>query len=128
MSMEPEHAPRKVSQSATLLAPAPVEMYMRGAKFTQNLCGCCEDLETCCIAFYLPCYAHGLLCQDVEASDECCQHCMLWCFASTCAGGLAPVLLGTMTRIRLRDKYGLAGDNCHGVQQLQAMCVTCMPA
>lgn len=105
--------PITIGRPAMLLAP--VSDQMRVDSLPGDLCGCCHDGETCCLAFCCSCCAHGVLCHDIEEKGYC-LHCMSWIVASSCiCPGVAPPLLGMFARIRLRDKYGLAGDRCEGM-------------
>lgn len=98
-----------------LPASAPPEhqtFYERGSLessgFSSGLCDCSdESCDSCCLAYCCPCHAHGLLCHDM--SGHYWVHCLSWLICATCPpAGLHPLLLlGTFTRVRLRDKYGL---------------------
>lgn len=119
-------APAEVVRPAMMLSPVPAQM--RVSSFPQEVLDCCDDGETCRMAFCCPCCAHGVLCHDIEESGYC-MHCILWLlFSLSCnnfmlshhflcfpAGGLVSILFSTMARIRLRDKYGLAGDKTTGM-------------
>eukprot|EP00892_Ulva_mutabilis_P001160 jgi/Ulvmu1/11044/UM007_0226.1 len=91
--------------------------------FSSGLFGCFDDANTCCISFCCPCHAHGLICHDI--SGEYWIHCLSWLVCASCPPeGLHPLLfLGTFTRIRLRDKYGLRGSVLEDV--LVHLCCHC---
>ena len=114
-SMPAPAPPGSASAGHPTMMLAPMPDRMRVDALPDAICGCCQDGETCCLAFFCSCCAHGVLCHDIEEKGYC-LHCISWILASSCIlPGIAPPFLGTFARIRLRDKYGLAGDKCEGV-------------
>jgi Cys-rich protein (TIGR01571 family) len=122
----------------TMLAQHPGQL--RVSSFPSGVFDCFDDAESFFLALCCPCCAHGVLCNDIEGKRYY-FHCLMWllcspsclpaahvhhfchhCFGMVCCKSmglcppLAPLLVGlsTYARIRLRDKYGLAGDTLTG--------------
>ena len=99
------------------IAPVPGEM--RVTAFPHDVFDCCDDGQTCRMAFFCPYCAHFVLCHEIKDDGDY-RNCIVWllsCIAlqpmvqSTCFyGGPVAVVLDTIDRTRLREKYGLAGD------------------
>lgn len=113
--------PAPIGAPVLTFGPTPNQMGMDTFSEEQELCGCCDDGETCCLAFFCGCCAHGMLCHDIQEQGYT-EHCLIWLVATMCIGGCAPPLLGTAARVRLRDKYGLHGSKLRGAFLLWLVC------
>ena len=159
-----------VGNQVMTIAPVPGEM--RVTAFPHDVFNCCDDGQTCRMAIFCPCCAHGVLCHEINGagyyrncivwllscitlqailqsasclvppwwvdSAPCAVCAVLWVYASTAPivcfyGGPVAAVLGTINRTRLREKYGLAGDECEGesheqgvaLDPLWARCIMC---
>ncbi|XP_065660450.1 uncharacterized protein LOC124817686 [Hydra vulgaris] len=69
--------------------------------FSNNICGCCNDLSTCLITYFLPCVTAGKNAQFVGES------CILYGLLSlTCIN----FYTDATTREKIRKKYGIEGS------------------
>lgn len=67
-------------------------------EFQNGLCTCYEDLETCAITYFCPCYTAG---KNAEAMGS---NCILFgCLAVT----PYRIISGAAIRNKIRDKYGI---------------------
>ena len=133
--------------------------------FPHDVFNCCDDGQTCRMAIFCPCCAHGVLCHEINGagyyrncivwllscitlqailqsasclvppwwvdSAPCAVCAVLWVYASTAPivcfyGGPVAAVLGTINRTRLREKYGLAGDECEGESYAQGVALDCL--
>jgi Cys-rich protein (TIGR01571 family) len=80
--------------------------------WTTGICGCCEEIESCCWAFWCPCVAFGRIVEILDQGSTACltggaifylihQH--------TCCGAL----YSCGYRTKLRQKYGLPEEPCN---------------
>merc|ERR1711931_328195 len=70
--------------------------------WNHGLCGCFDDIGTCIVTYFVPCYTHG---KNAEAVGESCLLCGL--------SLMVPLLdLFTMASIRskVREQHGIGGS------------------
>jgi len=90
--------------------------------WSSGLCDCFEDMESCFITWFVPCYQIGLNKANTDGRDcSCCD-----CFVSM--GG--PHTAIYFNRTQIRAKYGLMQDPCNDccVSAFCAACVVCQHA
>jgi Cys-rich protein (TIGR01571 family) len=78
-------------------------------EWTQTLCGCCNDWETCLCAFCCPCVVYGRNVRD-STSQSCCAAASLCCCAELgllCAVPRLGSIFGGMTRTTIRKNNGI---------------------
>jgi Cys-rich protein (TIGR01571 family) len=80
--------------------------------WTTGICGCCEEVESCCWAFWCPCVAFGRIVEIVdEGNTSCLTGGAIWYLIHqhTCCGAL----YSCGYRTKLREKYGLPEEPCN---------------
>lgn len=105
--------------------------------FSTGLCDCCtgpQAFQICLLSWLMPCFAHGLIAN--HASDGASGQqapCMLYTFGWACLSAIlkTPAVfttaLGTLSRGKLRAKYGLHQDGCAGADSSQLSCCCSVP-
>ncbi|XP_052237520.1 uncharacterized protein LOC127848889 isoform X1 [Dreissena polymorpha] len=74
-----------------------------GKEWSNHLCGCFNNINTCLQTFIVPCVTYG---QNVEASGEC--HCVVGALAA-----FVPIynwILWANSRGKIREMKGIRGD------------------
>lgn len=89
------------------------EMAEKDHYFSTNICGCCGDCKTFWFSFFCPCFQYGRnvnqfghppIFDSIDAGFNTFVYLFLGC--SCCLG----VVMGTVLRGDVRDKYGLKGN------------------
>ena len=68
------------------------------AQFQHGLCGCFDDIGTCIVTYFLPCYTAG---KNAEGMGE---NCLLYGIAELCGVGF---ITSALIRQKIREKYGI---------------------
>ena len=68
MQQQPQYGMGPLSQTTVIVQPQQVQVNMP-KYFSTGVCGCCDDLEICCIGTWVPCI---LGCQVASAMNESC--------------------------------------------------------
>ncbi|XP_066578922.1 cornifelin homolog B [Amia ocellicauda] len=83
--------------------PQPLMYEMESTEWSTGICDCCEDIESCCLAFWCgPCFA----CKTVHEYGEC------LCLPLLDMFGFIPPIALTM-RVVTRQRYGIKDTICH---------------
>src|SRR5688500_12555430 len=73
--------------------------------WSSNLCDCFDDMNSCCLTYWCPCYQVGLNKATVDGREcHCCD-----CFMAT--GPTMPTA-AYYNRTQIKAKYGLRQDPC----------------
>ncbi|XP_002164064.1 uncharacterized protein LOC100205443 isoform X1 [Hydra vulgaris] len=73
------------------------------SQFKNGICGCCSDISTCCITYFLPCVTAGKNAEHVN------KNCCLYGFLGiTCVGPITRAII----RSKVREKYNIEGSCC----------------
>ncbi|XP_039000077.1 cell number regulator 2-like [Hibiscus syriacus] len=80
-------------------------------QWSASLCGCGNDVGTCCIACCLPCITFGQIAEMVdEGKSSCAQQGCIYGMLMLCS---CHCLLSCVYREKLRVKFGLPAEPCN---------------
>jgi Cys-rich protein (TIGR01571 family) len=80
-----------------------------------------DGCQTCLVAFFLPCLAHGVIADAASGGRGQTAPCALY-FLSSVISSMSGVLmipqcvLGTLARSKFRKKYNIGGSQCNGAR------------
>jgi len=80
---------------------------MAGKNWDEDLCGCCNDFESCICAWFIPCLQYGRNVHQLTPEKGTGAWCCLCCISNIIP--IIPVILICMNRTEIREKYGIAG-------------------
>ena len=73
-----------------------------------DLCGCFDDIEATCLAYWVPCVQYGLNAEAV--GHDCCAYGCMFLLAASFG---VPCVAGMILREEIRRKRGIEGDSCN---------------
>ncbi|BAS98004.1 Os06g0520733, partial [Oryza sativa Japonica Group] len=93
---------------------------------TTGLCDCCDDCNSCCLTFFCPCVAFGLIAETLDRGSISCAiagitYC--WMRPSTVLPGMH-TMYSWSYRQKLRATFGMAPEPCADCC-LQLFCDRC---
>ncbi|KAG1656460.1 hypothetical protein FOA52_005891 [Chlamydomonas sp. UWO 241] len=118
---------KAMEQQAPLPPPGGLPVpQIPSSHFRDSLFGCFNDMATCCLGCWCPCYLYGKNAENIK-QDGFLLHCFLWFCLTPCA----PCFFANKTRRQIRDKYGImepepCGDCC--VHCFCGHCAICQEA
>uniref|UniRef100_A0A0E0AAA4 Cadmium resistance protein n=1 Tax=Oryza glumipatula TaxID=40148 RepID=A0A0E0AAA4_9ORYZ len=97
-----------------------------GQAWTTGLCDCCDDCNSCCLTFFCPCVAFGLIAETLDRGSISCAiagitYC--WMRPSTVLPGMH-TMYSWSYRQKLRATFGMAPEPCADCC-LQLFCDRC---
>ncbi|KAI5077708.1 hypothetical protein GOP47_0007532 [Adiantum capillus-veneris] len=88
-------------------APAPQQ-----GQWTTGLCGCFEDLSSCCCSCCCPCIPVGQVVNVLDSGNtSCCEGGLIFCVLESLTGLGCLYTCGYRKKLRMR--FGLSADPCN---------------
>ncbi|KAM3387456.1 hypothetical protein ACQJBY_010351 [Aegilops geniculata] len=85
---------------------------LNNGSWSTGLCGCCDDVGSCCLTFFCPCVAFGRIAEIVDrGATSCCVSGTLYMLLASVTGGWG-CLYSCCYRSSLREQYGLKEKPC----------------
>ncbi|KAK3421497.1 protein PLANT CADMIUM RESISTANCE 2 [Eucalyptus grandis] len=80
--------------------------------WSTGLCGCFDDIKSCCITYWCPCITFGQISEILDKGETTCvMNCAIYtliCWLTSCA-----CLYSCCYRTKLRREFGLKEDPCN---------------